>query len=61
MLLNGSTSGLTGINGDLNQIEGVLHIKNAIGLFANDRFTRESIMEEIQPAYFVPIGTKLFS
>ena len=48
-------------NGDLNQIEGVLHIKNAIGLFANDRFTRESIMEEIQPAYFVPIGTKLFS
>ena len=48
-------------NGDLNQIEGVLHIKNAVGLFANDRFTKESIMEEIQPAYFVPIGTKLFS
>ena len=48
-------------NGDLNQIEGVLHIKNAVGLFANDRFTKESIMEEMQPAYFVPIGTKLFS
>lgn len=48
-------------SGDLNQIEGVLHIKNAIGLFANDRFTKEAIMEEIQPAYFVPIGTKLFS
>ncbi len=48
-------------NGDLNQIEGVLHIKSAIGLLANDKFTKESIMEEIQPAYFVPIGTKLFS
>ena len=48
-------------SGDLNQIEGVLHIKNAIGLFANDRFTKEAIMEEIHPAYFVPIGTKLFS
>jgi Mg2+/Co2+ transporter CorB len=48
-------------NGDLNQIEGVLHIKKAIGLLADDRFTKESIMEEIRPAYFVPVGTKLFS
>ncbi len=48
-------------NGDLNKIEGVLHIKNTIGLLAQDKFTKESIMDEIQPAYFVPMGTKLFS
>ncbi len=48
-------------NGDINQIEGVLHIKRAIGLLAQDRFTKESIMEEIKPAYFVPVGSKLFS
>mgnify|MGYP002877605775 CR=1 FL=1 len=48
-------------NGDLNQIEGILHIKRLLSLLSKEEFKKETLLEIMQPAYFVPVGTKLFS
>jgi Mg2+/Co2+ transporter CorB len=47
--------------GDLNQIEGILHVRKALALVSRESFTKTLLKEALQPAYFVPTGTQLFT
>ncbi|MEY2777036.1 MAG: hypothetical protein RLY30_1134 [Pseudomonadota bacterium] len=47
--------------GELNQVRGILHVRKAASLMADDAFTKESLMEALSPAYFIPEGTNLFA
>jgi len=44
---------------DINQIEGIIHIRNVLHLLAHDDFTREALLEEIREPYFIPEATPL--
>ncbi len=44
---------------DINQIEGIIHIRNVLHLLAHDEFTREALLEEIRDPYFIPEATPL--
>ena len=46
---------------DLNSPIGILHVKRAISLILKNEFSKESILEILQPIHFVPLGAKLFS
>ena len=48
-------------NGDLSQIEGLLHVKKAVNLIINNNFSKEKLIEISEPIHYVPLGTKLFS
>ena len=48
-------------NGDLSQIEGLLHVKKAVNLIINNNFSKEKLVEISEPVHYVPLGTKLFS
>ena len=47
--------------GDLNQIEGILHVRKALALVSRESFSKTLLKEALQPAYFVPSGSQLFS
>jgi len=47
--------------GELNQVRGILHVRKAASLMADDALTKESLIEALSPAYFIPEGTNLFS
>jgi Mg2+/Co2+ transporter CorB len=47
--------------GELNQVRGILHVRKAASLMADDAFTKESLREALSPAYFIPEGTNLFA
>lgn len=47
--------------GDLSQIEGVLYVRKAIGMLAHDGFRKEALIESLQPPYYIPSGTSLFT
>jgi len=47
--------------GDLSQIQGILHVRKAVALLTRDEFSKESLIEALAPAYYVPAGTSLFS
>ncbi|PVZ62988.1 HlyC/CorC family transporter [Pelagibaculum spongiae] len=45
--------------GDINNIQGIVHARNALHLLAKGRFTRDTLMQQMRDAYFVPEGTPL--
>ncbi len=45
----------------LENIKGMLHIREALHLLAKNMFNRENIMRALEPAYFVPEGTPLYT
>lgn len=45
----------------LNDIVGVLHLRRLIGLLHRDELTPESLLEHIQPPYFIPAATPVFA
>ena len=45
--------------GDINNIVGILHIKNVLDLFKEQEVTKEQFEESVREAYFVPEGTPL--
>ena len=47
--------------GDLNQVEGILHVRRALALVSRESFTKTLLKEALQPAYFVPSGSQLFT
>jgi len=44
---------------DINQIVGIIHIRNVLHLLAHDEFTREAFLKEIRDPYFIPEATPL--
>lgn len=47
--------------GELNQMEGILHVRKALALLSQEAFSKEALQQALAPAYFVPAGTKLFT
>ena len=47
--------------GDVNNIVGILHLKNVLDLFKNQEATKEELEKWARGAYFVPEGTPLHS
>ncbi|MEK9811633.1 MAG: HlyC/CorC family transporter [Bordetella sp.] len=48
--------------GELNQVIGILHVRKALALVAKEEgFRKEMIEQAVQPAYFVPSGTQLYT
>ena len=45
----------------INDLNGILHIKDVANLLAKKEFTKESLLDIVQPCYFVPEGTPLYS
>lgn len=44
---------------DINQIEGIVHMRQIARLLSHDQLTRESLLEACSPPYFVPENTPL--
>ncbi|MTZ14504.1 DUF21 domain-containing protein [Pseudomonas sp. JL972] len=44
---------------DINQIEGVIHMRHIARLLSHDQLTRDSLLEACSPPYFVPENTPL--
>jgi Mg2+/Co2+ transporter CorB len=48
--------------GELNQIVGILHVRKALALLTKEGgFQKAMIEQAVQPAYFVPSGTQLYT
>jgi Mg2+/Co2+ transporter CorB len=47
--------------GDLDQVLGMLRVRNVLNLVQNEDLTRDKLRELVQKPYFVPAGTPLFS
>ncbi len=48
--------------GELNQVIGILHVRKALALVTKEGgFRKEMIEQAVQPAYFVPSGTQLYT
>lgn len=45
--------------GDINQIEGIVHMRRLASLLTQNRLSHETLLECCQPPYFVPEGTPL--
>jgi Mg2+/Co2+ transporter CorB len=45
--------------GDINNVEGFLHLRNVLALQRKNELTREDLIKLIREAYFVPEGTPL--
>lgn len=46
---------------EINQIVGILHVRQALGLLHRDSFGAEDIREQLSQAYYVPSGTPVFT
>lgn len=46
-------------SGDINNVQGVLHLRNVSRIFTAQGLSRELLMENISEPYFVPEGTPL--
>ncbi|MEG4315670.1 HlyC/CorC family transporter [Pseudomonas sp. FIP_A4] len=44
---------------DINQIEGIIHMRHIARLLSHDQLTRDSLLEACSPPYFVPENTSL--
>ncbi|MCW3149977.1 HlyC/CorC family transporter [Stutzerimonas stutzeri] len=44
---------------DINQIEGIVHMRHIARLLSHDQLTRENLLEACTPPYFVPENTPL--
>ncbi|MCQ4235299.1 HlyC/CorC family transporter [Pseudomonas stutzeri] len=44
---------------DINQIEGIIHMRHIARLLSHDQLTRDSLLEACSPPYFVPENTPL--
>lgn len=47
--------------GSLDNLLGVLHVRRALHALSTDDFDVTALRENIEPAYFVPVGTPLFT
>ncbi|NQD37306.1 HlyC/CorC family transporter [Permianibacter sp. IMCC34836] len=45
--------------GDINNVEGFLHARDALNLVAQDEFSDEDLKQALRQPYFVPVGTPL--
>jgi len=44
---------------DINQIEGIIHMRHIARLLSHDQLTRDSLLDACSPPYFVPENTPL--
>ncbi|EIK54140.1 putative Mg2+ and Co2+ transporter CorB [Stutzerimonas stutzeri TS44] len=44
---------------DINQVEGIVHMRHIARLLSHDQLTRDSLLEACSPPYFVPENTPL--
>lgn len=45
--------------GDINNVQGFVHLRNVLALRRNNELTREDLMKVVREAYFIPEGTPL--
>jgi Mg2+/Co2+ transporter CorB len=45
--------------GSIDDVEGMLHIRNIMQLFAKNNFEKEDLLKAAKPVYFIPEGTPL--
>lgn len=45
--------------GDINQIEGIVHMRRLASLLTQNRLSQQTLLECCQPPYFIPEGTPL--
>jgi Mg2+/Co2+ transporter CorB len=58
-LLNCRHTRLPVYRGNIDQVKGMLHVRNALRLLADEEFTAEAIAALAEEPYYVPIGTPL--
>jgi len=58
-LLNCRHTRLPVYRGNIDQVSGMLHVRNALRLLADEQFTTEAIAALAEDPYYVPIGTPL--
>lgn len=58
-LTNSQHTRLLIYNGDIDQVVGILHLRKALNLLAQERLTKESLIEATDKCYFVPASTSL--
>jgi len=46
-------------DGDIDQVRGVLHMRNPGSLLQHDKIDREALLKETEPPYFIPESTPL--
>ncbi len=59
LLQNTRHTRLPGYRQDINQIEGMVHMRQLARRLAHDQMTHELLLQVCQPAYFVPENTPL--
>jgi len=45
---------------DINNIQGILHMRSIVMLLSQDELTKDSLQQQIREAYFIPEGTSLY-
>jgi len=45
--------------GDINQVEGIVHMRRLASLLTQNRLSQQTLLECCQPPYFIPEGTPL--
>ncbi|VAW54018.1 Putative membrane protein YfjD [hydrothermal vent metagenome] len=46
--------------GDINNIQGLLHMRSIVNLLSQNELTKESLEQQIRDVYFIPEGTSLY-
>lgn len=59
ILKNSQHTKLPVYNDDIDNVVGILHVRNALPLLAKDAFDKEALVETLEDTYFVPQGTPL--
>lgn len=44
---------------DINNVQGILHVRKALNLLANEKLTKETLLEAAEEIYFIPEETPL--
>jgi Mg2+/Co2+ transporter CorB len=59
-IMNSDYTRLPVVNGDINQVVGVLHLRNAIPLFRDEQeVNKDALLRSVHEPYFVPESTPL--
>jgi Mg2+/Co2+ transporter CorB len=45
--------------GDINQVEGIVHMRRLASLLTQNRLSQQTLLESCKPPYFIPEGTPL--
>jgi Mg2+/Co2+ transporter CorB len=58
-LVNNQHTRLPVFDGGIDELRGIVHLRRVLGLYAENRLTRETMLELAREPYYVPAGTPL--